>query len=270
MSVLASHYPVKKIVVSDDSTGPESGLMVKSEFPKVTLIEGPRRGLGANRNRALEHASGHFVVFLDDDAILNPDFVLRAAEAFRREGEPLPTQIFAGFEMNAGREVRPHDVDYLGFQSRPYRPDEPLNTIVINSAVIPVTLAKRLGFDELLWYGSDEVDFAMRARAAGADIIFCPELKNEHFPSNVNRSYYSPFIDASRIYVAFKRYWMLERKVIKALTYLMVASVHLLFANVRRFGWQGLGATLLSLPKAYGFIWTRLTRLRHVHLDAGT
>ncbi len=267
---MVSLYPVKEIIVSDDSTGPESSLMVKSDFPNVTLIQGPRRGLGANRNRVLEHASGQVLVFLDDDATLSPDFVACAVDAFRRSNGRLAITILTGFEMNGGREIRSNDVDYLGFQSRPYRPDEPLNTIVINSAAIPVTLAKKLGFDELLWYGYDEVDFAMRARAAGANIIFCPALKNEHFPSDVNRNYYSPFIDASRVYVAFKRYWMLEKNSTKAVTYLVVASVHLLCANIKRFGWKGVRVTFLSLWKAYGSIWTRLTRLRYVHLDAGT
>jgi GT2 family glycosyltransferase len=244
---------VNRIIVSDDSTDDASRLLIEREFPGVFLLSGPKRGLGANRNNAIAAVEGDFVIFLDDDAMLDRNFIA-IAQAFAGERSlDLTTIILTGIEMTNGREVLPSDQNFLGYQRRPYHAGEALNTLVMNSALIPAQAARRIGFDELLVYGYDEVDFALRARAQNISIMFCPGLRNQHFPSAINREFYRPFTDASRIYVTFKRYRMLENSIPKAWLYLAIASLHLFAANLKRSGLDGVLQTWKSLRKVYAF-----------------
>lgn len=265
-SIMASDRKIDRVIVSDDSTNVETRAMVAARFPTVVYVEGPRSGLGANRNRALENVIGDYVFFLDDDAVLDPGFVTKALEFAAFRNLDMAETILTGFEINNGREIRSNDQSFLGFQSRPYAVGGELNTIVINSAVIPASWAKELGFDEFLIYGYEEVDFALRARRAGVRIILCPALRNLHFPSDVNRDYYAPLIDASRIYVTFKRYCSFERNYPKAVLFVIVASGHLLAARVKRFGLRGIWRGVASLGRAYGFIFHFLADTKHGYI----
>jgi len=261
VSVFASHVPARRVIVSDDSSDGLTRMMVAREFPDALWLEGPRRGLGPNRNRALTAVQGDYVLFLDDDAVLDGDFIGNALAA----AAAAPQAIFTGPELNNGREVKPQDQNFLGFQRRAYRPGEALNTAVINSAMIPAALAKALGFDEQLVFGCEEVDFWLRARGAGAAIIWRDDLVNRHFPSPANRVGYEANVPASRLYVTFKRYWLLERNKVKAWWFLAVASLHLLAAGGKRQGLAGLRTSLASLRRSYRFIHHFLATSGHAH-----
>jgi GT2 family glycosyltransferase len=95
-------------------------------------------------------------------------------------------------------------------------------------------------FDPRLIYGYDEVDIASGARGAGYRIVLVPSAINLHFPSPVNRDYYSPHTEAARIYVTFKRYASAERRPVKALIFLALSFVHSLAHHLRRFGLRGI------------------------------
>src|ERR1700722_19161947 len=74
-AIEASSVPVAKIVVSDDSTDERTRLLLTTRYPQVTYVSGPRKGLGPNRNSAIEAATGEWILFLDDDARLAPEFL---------------------------------------------------------------------------------------------------------------------------------------------------------------------------------------------------
>jgi GT2 family glycosyltransferase len=255
---------IRETIVSDDSTSDATKTMISSEFPQVIYLRGPRKGLGYNRNRALSAVTGDIVAFLDDDATLDSNFFSHAFEFAAKNDIDLRQTILTGTEINQGETVRSKDQDFLGFQKREYGLTDEINTLVINSAIIPSSLAKKIEFDEFLVYGSDEVDFAIRARSQGIKIVFCPDLKNHHFPSPVNREYYSPFTDASRIYVTFKRYIIFEQNFPKAALFIVVAPIHLIAACIKRSGLKGISSAAASLKKAFGFIFMFLVKRDHV------
>ncbi|ACB94494.1 glycosyltransferase family 2 protein [Beijerinckia indica] len=237
-----SSIPLKQIVVSDDSTDHRSRDLVREQFPKVDYVEGPRKGLGPNRNSAIAAAHGDWILFLDDDARLGVDFLktlepLIAAHA----GEKI---IYSGIEEQIRGKIFPRDQNFLGFQSRPYQADEPLNTLVINAALFPAEVCKTLLFDPRLIYGYDEVDIASRARAAGWRILLCPEAINFHYPSETNRDYYKPHTESARIYVTFKKYYGAQRKPLKALAFLGISLLHSCAHHLKTEGFRGLLSAL--------------------------
>ncbi|MBD5655943.1 MAG: glycosyltransferase family 2 protein [Candidatus Eremiobacteraeota bacterium] len=254
-SLERSSVAIDDIVVSDDGTDDRSRELVSRAFPNVRYVEGPRRGLCANRNVAAAAANGTHVLFIDDDARLGETFVARALEALERSTESERSRtIVTGVEINYGIAVFPKEQNFLGYQQRPYAIGESLRTIVINCTLFPIEAVRAFRFDEHLVYGYDEVDFATRATAAGYRIVLAPEARSEHFPANANRDYYRPFIDASRLYVTFKRYRSTDDRPIAALFYAVLAPLHLFAHRLLRGGFASVGGTLKTLETAKGYV----------------
>ena len=74
-SVERSTYPAFEVIVSDDSTNDDTKKLMISHFPTVKYLEGPRKGLGANRNNVLKSVTGSHVLFIDDDVVLHENFL---------------------------------------------------------------------------------------------------------------------------------------------------------------------------------------------------
>jgi len=239
-SVAAAWPAVAAVVVADDSTDDRTADLVANQHPHVSYVRGPLRGLGANRNAAISRVWTSHLAFIDDDARLDPKFVLIWREALAALPSQRQRVILTGAERKADSIIQPKAPTFLGHQSRSYRFGEPLYTVVINATVFPSDLFDEIRFDECLVYGSDEIDIAMQAVAHGYHILWTPGLVNDHFPSPVNRDYYAGHAEAARIYVAMKRYSRIERSFVKAGIFLFVGPGHLMVHAVRRHGLVGL------------------------------
>jgi glycosyltransferase involved in cell wall biosynthesis len=255
-SLLESSHPIAETVVADDSTDERTAEMLEREQSgsSIVYVRGPRRGLGANRNCALSKASGDYILFLDDDACLGKEFLERAL-ACRTAAERLESDriVVSGCENNRGKIVRAHEQSFLGFQNVAYRHGSGLNTIVINSTLFPRILFNAIKFDERLVYGFDEVDVALQAVRNGYRIVHSDDAINFHYPSPVNRSYYKPHLDVSRLYITFKRYAIYERTHLKALIFAVLASVHCMLAYIKRRGIAGLADAWHAIAAAAHF-----------------
>jgi len=251
-SVGRSGRRADQVVVADDSTGDETRALVERDHPGVRYVRGPRAGLGQNRNRALAEVTGTLVCFIDDDVLLGPDYFERALTCRAQAADP-EGAIVTGAERQPDRLVQAHEQSFLGFQHRPYRPGEAMATIVINSTLFPTRLFREIRFDPRLVYGYDEVDLTTRAVARGYEIVSCPAAVNEHHPSPANRDYYRPYVDASRLYVTFKRYGRTEHRRLRAAAFLVAAPLHLAAARVKADGPGGLRPAARSLRLAAGY-----------------
>lgn len=254
-SIIDSELPVWQTVVSDDSTDDRTSTLVAQNYPAATFVEGPRRGLCANRNAAAAAATGTHIIFIDDDAALGKTYLTEICKKY----DAIPADIrertiVSGLERRRGELVYPSDVSFLGFQARRYQPGSKLRTVVINAAAFPIGLFEQQGFDENLVYGSDEVDFALRSVARGFEIVLAPEAVNDHYSSELHRQDYRSFIAASRLYTTFKRYWYVERKPLYALWYAFVGPAHITFRWLVKGKPQALGWIFRNVRIALGYL----------------
>ncbi len=257
--------------MSDDSDNDESESLVVTNPLPITYARGPRSGLGANRNCAIAAATGDYLLFLDDDAMLGQDF-LRDVE--RRFADVPPDSrartILTGTEIKAGETVRPNEQGFLGFQSRRYRQHEPLRTVVINAALFPRGLFDQVLFDPQLSYGFDEVDFTTQAVACGFVIVPCFEASNLHLPSTVGRAEYGSLAGASRLYVTLKRRRWTERSPVRAWVGFAVAAAHLYLASIKRNGLSGgLAAAHSTVNQAWSY-YSAFARSRKTAVETGS
>jgi GT2 family glycosyltransferase len=256
-SIAASTHPVGQVVVSDDGHDLETHAVCGRAAIDVEYVPGPGRGLGANRNRAVDESRGELVLFLDDDCLLLPDFLgaaiagMRSAE--RRHGAG--RVIVSGRELNRGHLVSASDQTFLGFQARPYAGDDGLRSIVVNAALFPIRIFEHIRFDPQLVYGYEEVDFASRAAAAGYVIVHCPEAINEHRPSLAAREDHARHVDASRLHVTLRRYALTDRAPLRAAAFALVAPIHVLAADVKRLGPRGVYTAAATLRLTIVMLW---------------
>ncbi|MDE5053926.1 glycosyltransferase [Niallia taxi] len=254
-SIFQSTYTNFELVVSDDSTNDDTKIMIEQDFQHVKYLKGPQKGLCSNRNNALREITGTRVLFMDDDVIMSKEFLhVIMNKLLQLEPKLREKTIITGLEMNNGNLVHPNKINFLGHQKKTYKKEESLKTIVINSTLFPSSLLQKIKFDECLVYGYDEVDIASRAISAGYCIILCREAINEHYPSNVNRDFYSLYIEASRIYVTYKRYKEIESKYLKSIAYLYVSFFHMLLHQLQRKKIKGIGVTISTFKKAFSYI----------------
>lgn len=239
-SVERSELPVHEAIVSDDSTDARTERLVRTSFPNVAYLAGPRRGLSANRNHAIRAVTGSHVLFMDDDVILAENFFTLVRTTLQANVDRYGhKQIVTGLENKNGVIIYPHEQSFLGFQQRSYKDGEPLKTIVINSTVFPAFMFKEIQFDEQLVYGYEEVDIATRAVRSGYAVVLAEKAVNFHYPSEINRDYYRPHTIKSRLYATLKRYWLTERKRTKALSFFVLALVHTLVHGMKDGGARG-------------------------------
>jgi GT2 family glycosyltransferase len=236
-SISTSTLRPTQVVISDDGDNDSLTALLADNSLPITYTPGPRLGLGANRNNAVTAATGSHLLFLDDDATLGADFLSAIDETLAAMAPELASNaIVTGVEINRGATVKPNEQGLLGFQSRPYRPGEPLRTVVINASLFPRNVFEKVRFDPNLSYGFDEVDLTTRAVANGFTIVPCFEAANVHMPSESGRSDYSSFANASRLYVTLKRRRWTERSILRAWAGFFLASIHLLLASIKRRG----------------------------------
>jgi hypothetical protein len=147
--------------------------------------------------------------------------------------------------------VGPGNPDFWGYQRLP--PQGHYRAIVINAAVFPASLFRSAVFDPQLRYGSEEIDMARHAISLGYKICFQPTLQVDHYPSEINRSEYTGFIDASRMYATAKDYWYYQHSLGKTLLVALAAPPKLVLALGRRSGLKGIKAAVNATRLAVSY-----------------
>lgn len=95
-SVFEQTWPRKEVIIVDDGSTDDSLRIARGyESKYVKVIAQENRGGPAARNRALEHAQGDYLQWLDADDILHPDKIRLQIDAARRASEPTRT-VFTG------------------------------------------------------------------------------------------------------------------------------------------------------------------------------
>jgi GT2 family glycosyltransferase len=117
-SVMAQTHARLRVTVSDQSADPDA--LTRSEelvavlrvlrqrgVETAVLRHVPRLGLAEHRHFLLGHATAPYVLFLDDDVILEPDLIERLVRVIRREGCGFVGSAVVG--LSYSDDVRPHE-----------------------------------------------------------------------------------------------------------------------------------------------------------------
>ena len=164
-----------EVIVADDSSD-SSARALCAEFG-TTYINGPQRGLCANRNVALSQVKTDFVSFIDDDGIMGRDFISIADELV---GGMNQNELLSGVVIERGDAIGAVTSTYLGYFTA--APPDQLTSFHTNANILPAAKLQQVRFDEQLRYGYDEADTALGLRQIGCQLRHEPRLVNWHEP----------------------------------------------------------------------------------------
>lgn len=88
-SVLNSQYENFEIILVDNNSSDKSGINCKNKFPSIELLENSTNlGLYA-RNLGVDKSNGEYIVFLDSDTEVEPNWLNNLLESFQKHGPGL-------------------------------------------------------------------------------------------------------------------------------------------------------------------------------------
>jgi GT2 family glycosyltransferase len=178
-------------VLADDGSTDGTGERVAEMFPWVTVLKGNgslfwNRGMHLAMEYALDHVDADFVLWLNDDTLLNPDSIARLLAArsvlLERKGRD-------GIVVGATADHSTGRLTYSGMVSagglRPlafrkvYSETELVSCDTMNGNVvlIPISVARSVGnLDPVFEHSMGDVDYGLRARREGHPLAVAPGI----------------------------------------------------------------------------------------------
>lgn len=160
--VLHRKYSDVEIIIVDDGSTDGTANVARSLPETVRYLHQANQGPAAARNRGIEHAQGSLIAFADADDLWPADKLELQLPYLIRD---------AKIEIVMGRIQQVLLSRTFDGQTRAEEFAEPAFSVNLGSAVIRKSVFERVGlFDETMRY-SEDVDWFMRARERGAEIV---------------------------------------------------------------------------------------------------
>jgi GT2 family glycosyltransferase len=188
-SVLGGTAVPRELLVVDQSDlpHPELSRLGPVHGCEIRYLSSATVGLSRARNIGLRAARSDVVVLIDDDMLVEPEWLRRLLEAYARGG---PRTVATGRVLAAPPEGRGRHLPPAALFTRAepaiYRGRQPLDIVPGANIAVPRVLVLRLGgFDERLGAGSrfasaDDNDMGFRLLEAGCEVRHVPEATVLH------------------------------------------------------------------------------------------
>ncbi|MBE9532154.1 MAG: glycosyltransferase [Proteobacteria bacterium] len=205
-SVYAQGFCAFEVVVLDNGSTDSSVEFIKEHYPEVILVEHPTNlGFAAGNNRAIEHASGKYILTLNNDTELSEGFLealaASATDASSKVGMWAPKilsmkdrdvidsvggLLVYGDCLAKGRGRGEKDVGQYDSLEEVFFPSA-------CAALYRKSMLDKIGlFDEDFFAYCEDTDLGLRARLAGFSALSVPGAKVYHYYSGTSGKY-SPF-----------------------------------------------------------------------------
>lgn len=195
--------PEAKVLIGDDSRALKARDL--SPFKNVQIFPGPKKGFAANANQLIKKCQGEWVVLINNDLILDQDWwpeMSRVITKAKPETFSLASTIMNGQGLI---DSLGDAYSWFGQGYNRYHYKTPHSDFFRRAKVLGPTGALMVvrrpvfnllgGFDEQFQSYCEDVDFNLRANAAGFVSDYIPQAKAVHFGSSTfsgeSKQYYS-------------------------------------------------------------------------------
>lgn len=280
-----------EVIVVDDASTDGSADLVQEQYPGVRLMRAPENlGYAPACNLGAGEAKGQWVVFLNADTRLAPDWLeqlLTAAERDAGIGAVQSVQIYPWRRPNGATEEVPYYLDLCPWGFTRYYPaagaSHPIPTIFLSGAGCMVRRAwleqNWPPFDPLYrMYGEDR-DLGLRIVTQGYRIYAVPAARLWHDHPNPLEH---PVVGLRKANLTARNGWLAYLKNMYLLEFLLYVPVALAGGFLRAWEfpgalWRRLAAglgysllTLIYLPRAFWFYLVRHRKMRRQNLRRRT
>jgi len=176
-SILKQDYPqdhIKIVIVDDGSTDSTPQIIeayAKRHGDRIRTYKSGRRGLGASRNLIVNQAEGEYLLFVDADEILTPDYIKIQVQIL--ESNPklgITAGVFKTVPNNLilNLEVAPHIVNQKSYEkpkSFIWKTEKLVGTGGTTFRLEAIRQVK--GFDESIRGAGEDTDLVLRIKKAG-------------------------------------------------------------------------------------------------------
>ena len=159
-----------EVIVTDDALAGTGDDSLMAEYPWVRHLPGPQKGPASNRNNGARAAQGEWLVFLDDDCLPRPDFLLGYHEAIQQHAD---YQVLEGSTVAERKQLRLDE-------------EAPINETggylwSCNFCIQRSVFNEMGGFCELYPYACmEDVDFREQLTERKIDFLFVPKAAVVH------------------------------------------------------------------------------------------
>lgn len=259
-----------QVLVWDNGSQDDTLAAVKQQFPTVlTHYSDVNLGVAGGRNAAAQIAIHEFgathILFLDNDILVEPEFVSALYEPFKTDIQLGQTQSKLRFMhdrglINDGGGAR---ISFVFWQVTPIgfgepdrgQYDEPHRCISCGGAMmVRSDLFQQLnGFDPLFGpFGPEDLDFSLRLQNAGYKAMYIPKAVGYHQVSHTFGEGYSEEYarHKSRHWLTFmRRHASLRQKIAFYLVGAPILVVKVVLREVRRGNWRAVRGLARGLLK---------------------
>ena len=196
-SVLDSDWPDLEVIVVDDGSPDDTGRRIKDAFGgRVRYTRNEKNSFQAvSRNNGARLATGDYLLFLDDDNVLDRRAITELVRAFENNpklGLAAPMAVHKrpgkenliwslGSDFNRWTSQPKDNRSNLPLEQLPAEPASYPTSYYPNGFMIPRTVYEQVGgFDEKYVQIFEESDFGWKIREAGFDAIVLTTARTEH------------------------------------------------------------------------------------------
>jgi len=192
-ALAAQTYRPIELIHADNASADDSVAIVRECMTAQHIINDTNRGFSAAVNQAVRVASGEFVLLLNPDAYLEPDYVSSLVSALADFGMATgkllqaETKLVDSKGIRMTRSGRHFDIDQGKPDTRHPTPDTPIDVFGVSGAaamykrsfITDVTIGGEF-LDEDFFAFREDADVAWRGRLFGWRAVYVPEAVAHH------------------------------------------------------------------------------------------
>jgi len=190
-ALFAQTRPLDRVVIVDNGSTDGSREWIRNRYPQIVLLENEiNQGFAAGYNQAIAACDDPFVLILNTDVFLEPDFVEKALKGMERDGD---TGMVTGLIyqkgtrqwINGGFFLRPqiriaHSRN-LGFEETVFGCTGAV--VLCRRAMLESIKLEGEYFDETYFSYGEDIDLSWRAQLRGWKARFLPDARAFHVGS---------------------------------------------------------------------------------------
>jgi len=186
------NYKNVEIIIVDNGSDDQTQEAIKQEFSRIIIIRNEENLMASPaRNQGFMKAKGDYILFLDSDNKVSPDFLtemVNLAEIDEKIGLVGP-KMFCGDRENviwyAGADINmlSSKTTYIGINNYDRGQFDQIREVqhIPNCSLIKREVLDKIGlWNESYVMSYEEPDLSLRAKRVGYKIVFCPSAKIWH------------------------------------------------------------------------------------------